>query len=107
MSHNVVTVQFGDGFRLYAINDGVSCHLYRFLLQTHEEAEAWIFESNRVIPAEPVIVELSEEAVVLDPDEPWAFASRASRDRLWITGPRNNDEAIAETAWKTGDMYDI
>ncbi|MDK9361971.1 hypothetical protein [Lelliottia wanjuensis] len=106
MSHNVVTVEFGDGFRLYAINDGGGCHLYRFLLSKHEEAEAWILDSKRVIPAEPENAELSEETVVLDPDEPWAFASRASRERLWITGPRNSDEAIAETGWKTGDMYD-
>lgn len=105
MSHNIVTVEFGDRSRLYAINDGGSCHLYRFLMSTHEEAKSWIFDTNRVVPADPEGAEHSEETVVLDPDEPWAFASRASRECMWITGPRNSDEALAEAGWDPSDVY--
>lgn len=74
-------------------------------MSTHEEAKSWIFDSNIVVPADPESAEHTGEIVVIDPDEPWAFSSRASRECMWITGPRNSDEELAEAGWDTGDIY--
>lgn len=66
MSHNVVIVEFEDRSRLYAINDGGSCQLYRFLVRTHVEAKSWIFDTNRLVPADPEGAENTEETVILE-----------------------------------------
>lgn len=105
MSHNIVIVQFEDGHRLYGVNDGGSCYLYRILFSSLSEAESWMFNPNRPGILEPGDAAADEENVTLYPGEPWEFLTRASRTALWITGPRNSDELLEEQGWDDESIY--
>lgn len=105
MSHNVVVVEFDDGLRLYAINDGTACILHPFLFLTHKDAVDWIFSGDRdsrLLPGMPEIAVKTDESVIIYPDEPWSFRSRASRSARWITGPCEKE--FQET-WDDQSVY--
>jgi len=99
MSHDIFTVEFHDGSRMYGINDGTSCYMYRFLFNTLKDAQTWLSSGDRdirILPKESDNAGLTEEDVIMYPDDSWAFSSRASRLAAWITGP-NRDVSQDET----------
>jgi len=106
MSHEVFIVEFSDGLRMYGVNDGMACHMHSFLFKTHNEATGWIFcgdrDSRRILD-EPDNASLTEEDVIVDPDEPWSFRSRASRSAKWLTGPCINEDALEK--WEDNEVY--
>lgn len=106
MSHDVFVVQFEDGLRMYGVNDGAACHNHPFLFDNRDEAEAWIFSGNRdtrEIPKSPVNASLTEENVIIEPDETWSFPSLASRSEKWITGPLESTQG--QDSWDDHPIY--
>lgn len=98
MAHELFTVQFYDGARMYGVWEGVTGTPYKLLFLSVDEATAWL-ESGLAGIDEPMNAVSSEEAVIFDPDEPWAFESRASRTAHWLTGPGNSDQLLSEISW--------
>lgn len=108
MSHEIFTVEFSDGRRLYGAEDTSTGYAYRFLFETPELVEDWIFsaygddgrfQKDRDERAEPANVRQLEETVTYDPDKTWSFKTRASWDARWLTGPSNSDELLSEEPW--------
>ncbi|BFO07284.1 hypothetical protein LU674_001720 [Pseudomonas alloputida] len=101
MSRSVGAVDFEDGRRLYLIYDGTVGVAWRPLFETSDAAWDW-YCAESVEFAEPVGAASTELPVVLtidlhyDDQERWKFASRASADAMWLTGPASSDEAADE-----------
>lgn len=98
MAHELYTVQFQDGLRMYGIIEGISGLPYRVLFLTQEKALTWVHDGCEE-SVKPTNAVSNEECVVFDPDETWAFTTRASRTDLWLTGPGNSDQLLDEMTW--------
>lgn len=104
MSQQVGAVIFEDGSRLYLIFDDAHNQALRPLFASVAAARAWL---DRGLPSasSPKTPE-PEEAVrlitdiALEADQTLlphiSFASRASRQAMWLTGPRSFMEMIYE-----------
>lgn len=106
MSHDIFPVEFKDGSRMYGINDGTSCYMHPFLFPTQKVAEAWLTSgdrNSRILPTAPDNAEVTEENVIVYPDDSWAFNTRASRPAAWITGP--NRDVSLEEIWAEHSIY--
>ena len=105
MAKSVGAVIFEDSTRLYLIFDGALDTAMRPLFRTEQAAQEWL---NARMPhiSEPTQAEASEEAVtiLMDleleslPGSAGRFASRASKQALWLTGPRS----FLEMAYQNG-----
>ncbi|WP_439125962.1 MAG: hypothetical protein ACNJA3_29070 (plasmid) [Pseudomonas rhizophila] len=99
MAHNVFTVQFADGKRLFGISEDIGGWVCRQLFETAEEARNVPRYGEGVTFSEPATAKATQEAVVIAewanaPD--WPFKTRASSQAMWLTGPRDSDEIEAE-----------
>lgn len=99
MAHNVFTVQFADGKQLFGISEDIGGWVCRQLFETAEEARNVPRYGEGVTFSEPVTAKATQVAVVINewanaPD--WPFKTRASRQAMWLTGPRDSDEIEAE-----------
>ena len=97
--HNVFTVQFADGTQLFGISEDIGGWVCRQLFKTAEEARNVPRYGEGVEFSEPEGAAATQEEVVIPgwanaPD--WPFKTRASRQAMWLTGPRNSDEIEAE-----------
>jgi len=103
MSHRVFNIEFEDGHRLFGIEEGVSGYKYRQLFASSEAA--WdCRRTGDFARQEPATAKATQEAVVYDPDESWAFDTRASRVAMWLTGPIDLEECEAEQPGKFGQF---
>jgi hypothetical protein len=110
MSHEVFTVEFEDGRRLYGVVDTMTGHHYRFLFDTAVAGKDWIFSAydestghrvrDRVELPEPSSAIETQESVTLNPENAeWSMASRASWVARWLTGPADSDELLSEAGY--------
>jgi len=101
MSRSCAAVDFEDGRRLYLIFDNTVDVAYRPLFETAKAAWAW-YEAGLLEFAVPANAADTELPVTLtkdlhyDGNEGWQFASRASAEAMWLTGPRSRDELYQE-----------
>jgi hypothetical protein len=80
--------------------------MHPFLLPTQKVAQAWLTSGDRhtrILPTAPDNAEVTEEDVIIYPDDSWAFISRASRPAAWITGP--NRDLSREESWEDQSIY--
>lgn len=106
MSHDIFPVEFKGGSRMYGINDGTSCYMHPFLFPTQKVAQTWLSSGDRdtrILPTESDNAGMTEEDVIIYPDDSWAFNSRASRPAAWITG--HNKDVSQEETWEDHPIY--
>ena len=102
---HVGAVAFEDATRLYLIYDSVADAARRPLFPTEVAARNWL-EQGMPIMATPHEADTTEKAVTIISDVALErsgemafvvkFASRASKQALWLTGPRSFLELVYE-----------
>lgn len=105
MERSIGAVVFEDSTRLYLIFDGITDNALRPLFSTENAAQNWL---DRGMPktSAPEEAVASEQAVTIITDIVLErkggsklvgrFASRASKEAMWLTGPRSFLELIYE-----------
>ncbi|MEA5098586.1 MAG: hypothetical protein VB032_08645 [Burkholderiaceae bacterium] len=107
MAGQIGAVVFADSARLYLVYDGTMDIALRPLFPTEQAARDWLVAGMPVV-AKPNEAEPSDEAVTvivdlaLEADGELGlaghFPSRASKENLWLTGPRS----FLEMAYQNG-----
>jgi hypothetical protein len=105
VTKHIGAVLFEDATRLYLIYDGMADVALRPLFPSEKAAQDWLAAGAKVLQTPPD-ADMSEEAVTVIADvsqvpdrgagSGGGFASLASKQAMWLTGPRSFLELIYE-----------